>query len=63
MKIVMINKFGKKLRHMRMLRGITQKELAARVGLSGFTISSWENGASTPSSENIQRIAKALSVE
>ena len=62
-KIVMINKFGKELRHMRILRGFTQKKLAERIGLPRSTITHWENGHCNPSLANIQRLAKALAVE
>ena len=62
-KVLMTNKFGKKLRHFRSLRGMTQKELAERIGLNRSIITYWENGRSYPSLENIQQLAKALAVE
>lgn len=48
------------LAQMRRERGITQRELAARVGCYPKDISRWENGVRTPSAESLAKLAAAL---
>jgi transcriptional regulator with XRE-family HTH domain len=40
---------GKLIREMRQLMGLTQKQLAAELGVVYLTINRWENGHVTPS--------------
>lgn len=47
----------------RCTRRVTQTELASRVGVSKQSVSMWETGKTTPTIENVQRIAAALEVE
>lgn len=56
----MLNENIKKIRNK---RGMTQKELADQVGISGAFMSLIEKGTNKPSDENLRRIAKALKVE
>ena len=56
-------KFGKKIKKLRAEKGITQEELAQKVGISVDFLSLIERGKNAPSFENLEKIAKALSVE
>jgi DNA-binding XRE family transcriptional regulator len=42
---------------------ITQAELGSRVGVSKASVSYWETGTFTPTTENVERIADALGLE
>ena len=48
------------IRIARMEHGLTQGELAGRIGVSQGTISFWENGAETPTIEHIIGLAVEL---
>lgn len=47
----------------RKMAGITQKELAKRLGVKPSQISHWENGFRKPKVQTLQRIALALGVD
>lgn len=53
---------GEKIRRYREHRGLSQKELADKAGVSPSTISKAEGGIFTPSPDIIQRVADALGV-
>lgn len=55
-------KLGEKIRKLRQLRGLTQKELAKRAGLSELSIVLYEKGDRRPRVDVIAKIAKALDV-
>lgn len=55
--------FATHLRTMRNERGLTQEELAHRVGLHRTYVSSLEHGERNVSIDNIERLARALGVE
>jgi transcriptional regulator with XRE-family HTH domain len=48
------------LRTARTERGLTQQELATRIGVSQGTISFWENGTETPTIEHVILLALVL---
>jgi len=48
------------IKNARKAAGITQKELAAVIGVRQKDISRWENGERTPSIETFANICKAL---
>ncbi len=48
------------IRAARMERGLTQSELATRLGVSQGTISFWENGGETPTVEHLIALALEL---
>ena len=50
------------LKKIRLEKGITQFELARRVGVSVNTVIKWENDISKPSEENYQKLLKALDI-
>jgi transcriptional regulator with XRE-family HTH domain len=54
---------GHAIHQLRRLRGWTQEELASRAGLSDAAISYYEQGDIVPSSEVMEKIARAASVE
>lgn len=54
---------GERLHRLRKLRGLTQGELANRLGVSKPTVWAWEQGRARPIEERIDAIAEALGVE
>jgi transcriptional regulator with XRE-family HTH domain len=52
--------FGARLREMRIERGLTQPEIAARVGTSASNISDLERGIKVPTLTTVARLADAL---
>ena len=54
--------FGKYLLRLRKNLGLSQEELAERVGVHLNTISQWENGIYTPKTEKIKKLANALNL-
>lgn len=52
--------FGARLREMRIVRGLTQPEIAARVGTSASNISDLERGIKVPTLTTVARLADAL---
>jgi transcriptional regulator with XRE-family HTH domain len=55
--------FGRRLRALRKLRGLTQEELGERSDVSGKLVGQIERGAGNPTLEVITGFADALSVE
>lgn len=47
----------------RVALGITQSELAARIGVSVSTIAAWEHGRRYPSHTTLQRLYEALDLD
>ncbi|MGF7155222.1 helix-turn-helix domain-containing protein [Novosphingobium gossypii] len=54
---------GERLHRLRKLRGLTQGELASRLGVSKPTVWAWEQGRARPIEERIDAIAAALGVD
>lgn len=53
---------GDRIKSARKKAGITQAELAKRLGISYVGVSQWENNLRNPKIETVQRIASALNV-
>lgn len=53
---------SEKIREARSKAGLTQQQLADKLGVRHNSISSWENGVNSISIENLQKIADALDV-
>lgn len=53
---------GKQLRDARKRAGLTQAELGAKVGISGSAVGQWEQGKTTPSWKQAQKVAEVLGV-
>ncbi|MBQ9526701.1 MAG: helix-turn-helix transcriptional regulator [Fretibacterium sp.] len=56
------NELRERLRKFRKKAGLTQEELAERVGVHLNTISQWENGLFTPKTLKLKKLASALGV-
>ncbi len=54
--------FGKRLQQVRSSSGLTQEELAEKVGLTIESISNMERGIHGPSFDNLEKIIIALNV-
>ena len=50
------------IRQKREIKGWTQEELAAKVGVSVPTVSGWETGKSDISQKNLKKLAEVLDV-
>lgn len=53
---------GQRIKDARLKAGLTQTELAEKLGISYQSIGQWERDLRNPKYENLQRIAKALGV-
>jgi transcriptional regulator with XRE-family HTH domain len=54
--------FGKRLKEVRLAKGLTQKELAAAAGLSTWHISNLERGINAPSFPVLETLASKLGI-
>lgn len=52
----------KRLKAARIAKGVTQTELAARIGVTAQAVSSFEKGTKEPKMEMVKRIAEALGI-
>lgn len=50
------------IKRLRMRKGLSQKELAIKVGVSQPTASDWETGKKNPTGDNLERLARMFSV-
>lgn len=55
-----MNTFQTKLKHRLLDLGITQKELADKLGVHKQVIANWLNGSRNPKRENIKKLAEIL---
>ena len=46
-----------KMKALRLVAGLTQKEVCEAIGVSKPTLIKWENGLVTPKEEDLQRLA------
>lgn len=53
---------GQKICRIRQSKGMTQANLAEKVGVITQQISEWENGRRTPKTSNIKKLASALDI-
>lgn len=51
-----------RIQQLRKRKGISQEELADRIGVSRQAVSKWENGTSDPSTSNLLAIARLYGV-
>ncbi len=56
------NIFGKKLRELRLEKGLSQRELGKIFNVCNQTISFWESGSREPDLDNLLMIAKYFGV-
>lgn len=57
---IKVKTFGEKLKEERLKKGISQKELGERMGVSQAMIAQYENGKRTPKQDTIMKICKSL---
>jgi len=55
--------FADALRALLAERGMSQRELARRLGVSAQAVNSWFTGGITPARENVERVEDELAVE
>ena len=53
---------GQKIAYARRMRGMTQEELAGRVGVSRQSVSKWESDLALPETDKLVRLSDALGV-
>ena len=53
---------GEKIKKARKLKGISQEELAAAVGMHTNTVARWERGELNPMGKSLQKVAQALNI-
>lgn len=53
---------GERIKKLRKSKGVTQRELASRLGISEQAVSKWEKNISNPSTKNLLQIAKIFGV-
>ena len=54
--------FGNYLSHLRRSAGLTQRELAERLGVTNKAVSKWENGAAKPATNKLRKLASLFGV-
>ena len=57
----MVN-FGEKLKSLRTVRGLTQQQLATRIGITKSVISAYESSMRSPSLDSLKKIAVTFGV-
>jgi len=55
-------KLGKRIQDLRIMRSITQANLAEQIGIDTTSLSKIETGRNYPSSDNLEKIASVLNV-
>lgn len=53
---------GKNIKQLRKARGLTQKELADKLGVTQSAVGNWEAGIRNPRASDLLNIAEALEV-
>lgn len=56
-------RIGTNIRSFRLAQGLTQRQLAERIGTDSFQVSRWERGANRPTDERLYALANALGVD
>ena len=56
------HQFGRRVRELRLARGLSQEELAFKVGIHRTYVGGVERGERNPSLKNIASIARALNI-
>lgn len=56
-------RFGNNLRHLRLRRGLTQEQLAERLGLTCHSISNMERGIHAPRFRTLERLVRVLAAD
>ncbi len=56
------NEFGKKLKELRMTKGLSQQKLGEDLGFCNQTISFWESGSREPDLDTLLKISRYFEV-
>ena len=56
------NEFGKRLKELRLSKGLSQQKLGEDLGFCNQTISFWESGSREPDLDTVLKIARYFSV-
>jgi transcriptional regulator with XRE-family HTH domain len=59
---VATNEIGRKIKELRVARGMNMSELARRVGVTPPSVHNWQKGVARPSPDKLASLAKALGV-
>jgi len=54
--------FTQKLKQLRLERGLSQQQIADKLGISNQAYSRWETGKFSPNLQSLEKIAKTLNV-
>lgn len=54
--------FGNRLCALRSNAGLTQKEVADRIGISNKAVSKWENGKAKPTTNSLRKLAALFDI-
>lgn len=57
-----MNNLGNRIKELRIENGLTQPQLAEKVGVSKAVISFWENGINEPKASYVLKLAKCFNV-
>lgn len=57
------NRIGANLKAARKGAGLTQRQLAERIGTDSFQVSRWERGANRPQDDTLHALAEALGID
>ena len=57
-----MNTLGTRIRELRIEKGLTQPQLAEKIGVSKAVISFWENNVNEPKASYVKRLAKCFNV-
>ena len=60
--VILLGSIGENIRRIRIRKGLSQKELAEKAGMSNVLLNNYEHGLRNPKAETLQRIAQALGV-
>jgi transcriptional regulator with XRE-family HTH domain len=55
--------FSKRIKELRILNNLTQKELAELLGISYSAVGQWESGRNTPTAKMLEKIADILKTD
>ena len=55
--------FGEVIRNARKSLGLTQRQLAEKIGVANTSISNWEKGLSRPDADMIQKLCQILNLQ
>ena len=57
-----MSKLNDNIKDFRLLQGLTQKELAKKIGRAASTLSTWEKGEASPDGDSIYKLCEAFDV-